>query len=207
MILQLGGRVIDRSGLVEATEGSAAGLRRGHGQEIHVGQLVGGWIVYLHRESGPSKVAMVNRVGMRAPAFLSGCGKSGLAVLSGDDAWNRVQRSCVQDRIPMPDKGLLLSELAKARAQGYIVSRTLQEGWTSVGAAVVGAEGVVGGLSIAGPSNTFPWSRIHEVGEAVSGAAAAASRRLLGRRGRKETWRSASGYPVHSSQDGTDLPA
>ena len=78
LLLELGGLIIERTGLVAAVEGSTAALRRGPGQELHVGQLVEGWIVYLHRESGPDRVTMTNRVGMRAPAFLSGCGKSAL---------------------------------------------------------------------------------------------------------------------------------
>ena len=56
LLLELGGLIIERTGLVAAVEGSTAALRRAPGQELHVGQLVEGWIVYLHRESAPNRV-------------------------------------------------------------------------------------------------------------------------------------------------------
>ena len=71
LLLELGGLIIDRTGLVDAVEGSTAALQRSAGQELHVGQIVEGWVVYVHRESGPTRVRMTNRVGMRAPAFMS----------------------------------------------------------------------------------------------------------------------------------------
>lgn len=179
LLLELGGLIIERTGLVAAVEGSTAALRRGPGQELHVGQLVEGWIVYLHRESGPNRVAMVNRVGMRAPAFRSGCGKSALAVLDPVDADQRIRRLCRDEDLPLPDMTAVDEELAVIRSQGYCVCRTFQPGRTSVAAAIVGSDGQpVGGLSLAGPSSTFAPSRLADIGEAVGGAAHVASTRL-----------------------------
>lgn len=179
LLLELGGLIIDRTGLVDAIEGSTAAVHRGPGQELHVGQLVDGWIVYLHRESGPTRVRMTNRVGMRAPAFLSGCGKSALSVLDPAEADLRVRRICAQEEYPLPDMAALAEEFATARAQGYVVCRSFQRGRTSVAAAVIGADGhPAGALSIAGPNSTFAPSRMREVGRAVANAAAIASHRL-----------------------------
>jgi IclR family acetate operon transcriptional repressor len=123
LLLELGGLIIDRTGLVAAIEGSTAALRRSAGQELHVGQLVEGWVVYLHRESGPTRVSMANRVGMRAPAFASGCGKSALATLDPEDADLRVRRLCKQERLALPDMAALADEFASARVQGFLVCR------------------------------------------------------------------------------------
>ncbi|MGD9530169.1 IclR family transcriptional regulator [Pseudonocardia sp.] len=179
LLLELGGLVIERTGLVEAVEGSTSALRRGPGQELHVGQLVEGWIVYLHRESGPTRVRMVNRVGMRAPAFLSGCGKSALAALDPVDADQRVRRLCRDEELPLPDMAALDDELAATRSHGYCVCHSFQPGRTSVAAAVLWADGQpVGALSLAGPSSTFPPARLSDIGAAVTGSARVASRRL-----------------------------
>jgi IclR family acetate operon transcriptional repressor len=179
LLLELGGLIIERTGLVEAVEGSTTTLRRTPGQELHVGQLVDGWIVYLHRESGPTRVSMINRVGMRAPAFRSGCGKSALAALDPVDADQRVRRLCHDEQLPLPDMAALNDELAATRSHGYCVCRTFQPGRTSVAAAIVGSDGQpVGALSMAGPNSTFPPSRLAAIGDAVTEAARVASRRL-----------------------------
>ncbi|MGD9985392.1 IclR family transcriptional regulator [Pseudonocardia sp.] len=182
LLLELGGLVIERTGLVEAVEGSTAALRRAPGQELHVGQLVEGWVVYLHRESGPRRVTMTNRVGMRAPAFLSGCGKSALAALDPVDADQRVRRLCHDEDLPLPDMAALDDEFAAARSAGYLVCRSFQAGRTSVAAPVVGPDGhPAGALSVAGPHSTFPPARLADLGRCVGEAASVASRRLSGR--------------------------
>ncbi|ODU05364.1 MAG: hypothetical protein ABS81_07720 [Pseudonocardia sp. SCN 72-86] len=182
LLLELGGLVIERTGLVEAVEGSTAALRRVPGQELHVGQLVEGWVVYLHRESGPTRVTMTNRVGMRAPAFLSGCGKSALAALDPVDADQRVRRLCRDEDLPLPDMAALDDEFAAARSAGYLVCRSFQPGRTSVAAPVVGPDGQpAGALSVAGPNSTFPPARLADLGRCVGEAAGVASRRLAGR--------------------------
>lgn len=179
LLLELGGLIIERTGLVAAVEGATAALRRSPGQELHVGQLVDGWIVYLHRESGPVRVAMVNRVGMRAPAFRSGCGKSALALLDPVDADQRIRRICRDEGLALPDMAAVDEELATIRSRGYCVCATFQQGRTSVAAAIVGGDGQpVGALSLAGPSSTFAPSRLVDIGGAVREAADVASTRL-----------------------------
>ena len=192
-LLELGCLVIDRTGLVDAVEGCTAAVHLAAGQEVHVGQLVDGWIVYLHRESGPMRVSMTNRVGMRAPAFLSGCGKSALSALDPDDARMRVRRVCREEELKLPDLGNLEGELATARRDGYVVCRSFQPGRTSVAAPVIGPDGMpAGALSVAGPSSTFARARLPELAEAVIGAAAVASRRLTGRPSTTTGWRPAA---------------
>src|SRR6185437_12608292 len=111
LLVGLAGQIIERTGLVAAVEG-AAPLRRTPGQETHVGQLVGGWVVYLHREAGPVRAPMDNRVGLRAPAWRGGCGKAALSRLAPADVDKRVERLCRDEGVPAPDGAALHAELA-----------------------------------------------------------------------------------------------
>ena len=120
---------------------------------------------------------------MRAPAFMSGCGKTALAVLDPEDADQRVRRVCRQEQISLADMAALADEFASARIHGYVVCRSFQPARTLVAAAVVGADGQpAGALSIAGPNSTFAPARVAGLGRAVSDAADMASRRLQSRR-------------------------
>ena len=201
LLLELGGLIIDRTGLVDAVEGSTAALQRTPGQELHVGQLVEGWVIYLHRESGPTRVSMTNRVGMRAPAFMSGCGKTALAALDPEEADLRVRQVCRQEQISLPDMAALADEFESARIHGFLVCRSFQPGRTSVAAAVLGADGQpAGALSIAGPNSTFAPARVAGLGRAVSDAAEIASRRLQTRSsvaGRRVPTPDAPAAPLH----------
>ena len=156
LLVGLAGQIIERTGLVAAVEGVLDGLLRVAGQEVHVGQLVGGWVVYLHRSSGVIRAPMDNRVGLRAPAWRGGCGKAALSRLGPDEVAERVARACREDDVAPPDLAALHAELDGARRDGYLVSSTFQAGRTSVAAAVVDAEDrPLGGLSVAGPSASF----------------------------------------------------
>jgi DNA-binding IclR family transcriptional regulator len=96
-LVGLGGQVIERTGLVGAAEGVVERLAPGDGLEIHLGQLVGGWVVYLDRASGPVRAPMRNRVGLRAPAHLTGCGKAALTLLPSQEAAARVEAVCAAE--------------------------------------------------------------------------------------------------------------
>ena len=101
LLVGLAGQIIERTGLVAAVEG-AAPVRRTPGQEVHVGQLVGAWVVYLHREAGPVRAPMDNRVGLRAPAWRGGCGKAALSRLPSAEVDERIARLCREEDVPGP---------------------------------------------------------------------------------------------------------
>lgn len=179
LLVGLAGQIIERTGLVAAVEGGLGGLRRAAGQEVHVAQLVGGWTVYLHREAGPVRAPMDNRVGLRAPAWRGGCGKAALSRLAPGEVDERVGRLCRDEGLAPPDRAALHDELGAARRAGYVVSSTFQAGRTSVAAAVVDADGrPVGGLSVAGPSSLFTRTVLARCAEDVVAAAARAARQL-----------------------------
>jgi len=156
VLVELGGQVIERTGLVRAAEGLLAGLIRSPEEEVHLGQLSQSWIVYLDRETGPRRPAMLNRVGQRAPAHITGCGKAALSLLPFDEVEQRVRRHCAAERRPLPDLVSLQRELRVGRAQGFVVSRSFQRGRTSVAAPLLDAAmRPIGGVSVAGPATAF----------------------------------------------------
>jgi DNA-binding IclR family transcriptional regulator len=179
LLVGLAGQVIERTGLVAAVEGALGPLLRVAGQEVHVGQLVGGWVVYLHRESGRIRAPMDNRVGLRAPAWRGGCGKAALSRLPPAEVEERVLRLCREEGTAPPDLAALHAELAGARRDGYLVSSSFQAGRTSLAAPVARADGVpVGGLSVAGPSALFSRAVMARTAPDVVDVAIRAGRRL-----------------------------
>jgi DNA-binding IclR family transcriptional regulator len=178
-LVDLGGQVIDRTGLVEAAEGVLERLRPTDGTEAHLGQLVGGWIVYLSRSSGYLRAPMNNRVGLKVGAHLTGCGRAALAALTDDDAARRVARSCAADRTDPPDPAALTADLTEIRRRRYVLSQGFQSGRASVAAAIVDPRGVaIGGVSIAGPASMFSSGFIRETAPVVVRAAATIGERL-----------------------------
>jgi DNA-binding IclR family transcriptional regulator len=146
---------------------------------VHVGQLVGAWVVYLHREAGPVRAPMDNRVGLRAPAWRGGCGKAALSRLPPDEVDERIARLCREEGVTAPDAPALHAELALARRDGWLVSSSFQPGRTSVAAPVVrAAREPVGGLSVAGPSALFPPAVVRRLGPEVAAAARHAGQAL-----------------------------
>ncbi|MEK6438973.1 IclR family transcriptional regulator [Pseudonocardia sp. T1-2H] len=183
-LLELGGQIVERAGLVEAAEPVMGRLPRIRGMEAHLGQLVGGWVVYLHHRSFDSmRVPMANWVGLRAPAFLTGCGKATLSLLEPKDVEARMRSLSRSEQVRPPDASTLRDELTAAREQGFVVSRTFQQDRTSVAAPVVGPDGVpVGGLSVAGPSSLFTPRLTEQAAHDVKEAARQTGARLLGER-------------------------
>lgn len=180
LLLELGGQIIERTGLVRATEGILDRLVRVPEQEAHLGQLTHGWVVYLDRSSTVRSVPMFNRVGQRAPAHLTGCGKAALAWLPFDKVVAHVRKCCEEGTIPAPDLDGLEAELTLARRHGYIVSQVFQKDRVSVAAAIVDGFGrPLGGISLAGPTSTFSSSVVASAQRSVTDAAALISARII----------------------------
>lgn len=181
-LVGLGGQVIDRTGLVEAAEGVLERVPRREGTEAHLGQLVGGWIVYLDRATGVIRAPMDNRVGLRAPAYATGCGRAALSLLGEADALARIADVSRVEPRWAPDPDGLAEELRAVRRRGYVVSSGFQPGRISVAAPVAARDGTpVGGVSIAGPAGLFTPAFRAATARAVVQAAARISERLPAR--------------------------
>jgi DNA-binding IclR family transcriptional regulator len=143
---------------------------------VHLGQLVSSWVVYLNRIESRPRLPMRNRMGLRAPAHLTGCGQAALAALGREKAEELLRLHAGVDDDELDD---VLEDLQRAREAGYAVSGRFQAGVTSVAAALVGPGGaVLGGISVAQPAEVMTAARTARVGAAVVGAAATTSERL-----------------------------
>lgn len=180
VLLELGGQVIERTGLVRATEGVLDRLVRAPEQEAHLGQLTHGWVVYLDRNSSVRNVPMFNRVGQRAPAHLTGCGKAALAWLPFDTVATHIRKCCDEGAIPLPDLEELEAGLKLARQNGYITSQSFQRDRMSVAAAILDGSGrPLGGISVAGPTSMFTSAVVTALSSVVTDAADVISARLI----------------------------
>lgn len=185
-LVELGGQVIDRTGLVEAAEGVLERVPRRDGTEAHLGQLVEGWIVYLDRAAGVLRAPMNNRVGLRSPAADTGCGRAALSLLDPAEVRIRVADAARSERRREPEPNetnVLDGELRLARKLGYIVSTSFQPGRLSVAAPVAAPDGTpVGGVSIAGPIELFSQAVLQRTAVDVMAAAKRIGERLPPRR-------------------------
>lgn len=173
----MGAQVIERAGLVEAAGPSMNVLSRTVGGEIHLGQFVTGWIVYLIRIEHARRMPMRNRLGLRVPAYLTGCGKAALSMLEPEQVEQYV--ASTQGQTPAPNLDLLLPELAVARRQGFIVADSFQPGVVSVAAPLLGRDRmVIGGLSAAHERSVVDHVGTVRIAAAVVEAAKQASERL-----------------------------
>lgn len=173
----MGAQVIERAGLVEAAGPSMNVLSRTVGGEIHLGQFVTGWIVYLIRIEHARRMPMRNRLGLRVPAYLTGCGKAALFTL--ETAQVREHVASTQGQTSPPNLEGLLRELAVARRQGFIVSDSFQPGVVSVAAPLLGRDGaVIGGLSAAHERSVLEHVGTVRIAAAVVEAARQTSERL-----------------------------
>ena len=178
-LVALGGQVMDRTGLVEAARGLLERALRRDGTEAHLAQLVGGWVVYLDRRTSRHGAPMNNRVGMRAPAHCTGCGKAALSRLDDADVASRVRETCAADHVPLPDIARLHEALARARRRGYVLNVDFQPGRVSVAAPVVDAHQVVlGGVSVAGPATLFDANTVEQAAADIVAVAAAVGERI-----------------------------
>ena len=96
-------RSFSAPGLLRAAEGILDRLVRAPEQEAHLGQLLQGWVVYLDRNSSTRHVSMLNRVGQRAPAHLTGCGKAALSWLPFDKVVTHVEKCCAENGVRLPN--------------------------------------------------------------------------------------------------------
>lgn len=155
-LIALGGQVMHRHNLIEASEGMLAPLIVHDGTWALVGQLVDGWIVYLARQTAPRHERVNSRAGLRVPAHRTACGKAALSMLPAADVAHRVHVACEAERMASPDMAALQRELAAARSDGYVASADWRPGRMAIGAPIVDHDGhVVGGVSLGGPRRLF----------------------------------------------------
>jgi len=143
-------------------------------------ELLQGWIVYVDRNSSTRNVAMFNRVGQRAPAHLTGCGKAALCYLPFDKVVAHVEKCCAESSVRVPNMEELENELKVGRQNGYITSQSFQRDRLSVAAAIFDSSGhPLGGISVAGPASMFTPAVLAAARASVTDAAGLISARII----------------------------
>ena len=151
-LITLGNQVSYRRQFLQATQGLLTPLLQGEGTWILVGQLIGGWVVYLARMTSEKQGRVNSLAGLRVPAHQTACGKGALSLLQDDEVARRVGAAAKRDRRTPPAIPDLLRQLDQIRAAGYVVNSDFSPGRVSVGSGVIDSFGsVVGGISIGGP--------------------------------------------------------
>lgn len=180
-LVALGGQVMHRHNLIEASEGMLGPLIVHNGTWALVGQLVDGWIVYLARQTAPRHERVNSRAGLRVPAHRTACGKAALSMLSPADVAHRVHAACDTEHMLLPDMTALYGELDAAHSDGYVVSADWRPGRVAVGAPIVNDDGqVVGAVSLGGPERVFTPELTRRAAGGVIRAAARIGERLRG---------------------------
>jgi DNA-binding IclR family transcriptional regulator len=174
-LLEMGGQVIERVGLVDAATPSMHSLSRLVDAEVQLGQLVSGSIVYLMRIKHERRLPADSRLGLRIPAHLTGCGRAALSQLPVQSIPD-VVAPWVMAGAELDD---LIEDLARARERGFAVGETLRDDVVSIAAPLRGPDGcALGALSLAQQHESLTSRRIDALGQLVAAAASDVTRRL-----------------------------
>ena len=92
-------------------------------ENVHLGILEAGEVVYLYRAQGPHSLAVNSRLGMRAPAHATAMGKAMLAYLTPAALDAVIKQHGLQPCTPntITDALVLAECLQQVRAQGYAI--------------------------------------------------------------------------------------
>jgi DNA-binding IclR family transcriptional regulator len=155
---EMGQLVVSGIRLHEVAHSPLERLRAECQETVHVAVLDGTDVVYLDRFESAGLARLLQRVGLRVPAYVTSSGKCLLAF--GDPAFTeRVLAEGLKRRAPrtITSKGMFLETLQRVRKDGYSVSIEESEPKvSSVGAPVFGRDGrCIAAVSIVGPTMRF----------------------------------------------------
>jgi IclR family transcriptional regulator, KDG regulon repressor len=125
-------------------------------ENVHLGVLDEGEVVYLYRVQGPHSLSENSRPGMRMPVHCTAMGKAMLAFLSDAEVRAIVERCGLQSRTPytITDLAQLQQCLLEIRQQGYAVdAEELHLGNQCIGAPIFDMHNkVVAAISVSIPT-------------------------------------------------------
>jgi len=176
-LFEMAHRVWDEFDLRSAAEPELVRLSELSAETTRLGILDGDGVLYVdQRDAAQHAVRLTNRVGGRAEAHASACGKAMLAQL--DPAGRarflaRLQPLSAPAPGTLTDSEALRRELDLTAARGYAVSLEEQsEGVHAVAAAVLDHQArPLGAICIVGPAYRLPEARLHALGREVIEAA------------------------------------
>jgi DNA-binding IclR family transcriptional regulator len=180
-LLQLGSTVLSRMDVAEVAMPHLEVLMRRFQEEIHLGVLVQGEVVYISKVEALQLQRMNSRVGLRAPAYCTSIGRVLLAsqpdvVIDGVLAEPILAYTPRTETHPEALRAILREVVVRGYATTY---EEFEIGLNSVGAPVLGPQGsVIAGVSISGPAHRLNLGKVSQILPELLEATAAISARL-----------------------------
>lgn len=171
--LSIGGVILSDLDVLTHAREPAAALMHQTGESVHVCVFDGLNVVSIDRhEMADSRNEIVRLE--REPPYCTGTGKAILAALSDETASALLPRDLKSfTHNTITSRKALFAELAATRARGYAIDdEERQMGIRCVGAAIRPHRRVVGAISVTGPKQRFPTSRIPVLADLVTATAA-----------------------------------
>ena len=125
-----------------------------------------GEAVYIHRALGERAVRTDPGIGKRIPLYATASGKAILAALPEDERSRIIEQTSFKEITDetITDPDTLRSELDHIRERGYAINKEENlDGLRAIGIPVKNPKGgVIGGLSVSGPSHRFTGEQFEE---------------------------------------------
>lgn len=156
-------------------------LRDEVNETAHLGVIEGDSVVYIDKLECSNSIRLVSTVGQHMPILTTALGRAILTALPAPERAVRTRQLQLTTRTArtIPDKALLLEELAESARRGYAVDHEQnEEGVSCVGAAILEPGGsAIAAISVSGPTFRMV-SKLDEIGRACRATADAISREL-----------------------------
>jgi len=179
--LELGAAYLDSVEIRTEARDLMRRLTEETGETCALGVLDEDRVVYVEKFDSPHPVRMHSGIGRSNPAATSSLGRAILA-WSPEHVLSAVLKAGIPRRTDhtLTSEADLLAELRRCRERGYSVDDVENEpGIRAVGAPVLDYRGgPVAALSVAGPEQRIPKTRLPDLGRATAQAAAELSTRL-----------------------------
>lgn len=181
-LVPLAGAVSGRLDVTRMGRDACERLALEFGETVNIAVLQQQYAVNVHQARGPATVLSYNWIGRITPLHCTSSGKALIAWLDPADL-GPLLKDLELERFTdstLTSRDALEVDLEQVRARGYAtVLEEYEIGLNAVAAPIRDQTGgVVGALSLAGPSYRLPPARIDDLAPTVVGAAAEVSRRM-----------------------------
>ena len=181
-LVNLGHSAVERIDITEVSQPVMSRLAADIKETVHLGVLSGTSVVQVGKAESPLAVKLTSYIGQLRPLHSTAMGKTLLAFLPADEREDLLRRITLARKTPrtITRPEVLRQELDEVCARGYAVDdEETNMGVRCVGAPIRNYTGrVVAALSVSGPAERIPLSRVPEVAQKVMAGAQEISRAL-----------------------------
>jgi IclR family KDG regulon transcriptional repressor len=178
-LFALGNQAVARLSLRDVARSYLIQLMEETKETVHLAVLDEGQVLYLEKVEGPHALRMPSRVGRRIPTYCTSLGKAMLSCLEEAQVKRQLQGPRLKAYTPQTVKNVdqLLVDLSQIRQCGYAVdNEEIELGLRCVGAPIRDySGGMVGAVSVAGPSARVNLEKLPLLGAKVMHVAASIS--------------------------------